>query len=505
MNLGANNSNSNSNTNNNTNNESQRPSIEYNKPKTLISAKDYIKRVEELCAYNTFSIADDAYLKKVDKLGDDLRDMIIYNEDEIEVKGTKYYVSNKGNDKNDGLSPKTAWATLSKVNSYGFKEGDAVLFERGGFWRGSINARSGVTYTAYGKGHKPKISLSIDGLSGEWKKTDKKNIWVFSSPISESVGLILFNDGEKYGEKKRESIDNLKQNFDFLHAVPTSGVTGTNSNGCVYLYYDGNNPAEDFWSIELSIPKSVVTIAKGGIHDVTLYNLELRLGQDYFFCSGTKNIVVKYCAMYWMGGQENKNGLRYGGGGGCWFGCDTMVFEHCYFYQHFDAGVTPQYNMTDAEPCIFKNFRATSCLFDYCEYPFEYFLSQKTNSDAKYVDTYFAYNFVRHTGYGFGDKAIKSACVKSWAHPNPQENFVIEKNIFDRPYVRLLDMGAKNPNGEPDFDCFPKMNNNVYITVKNESAIRLNGKSFEFNEDGYKQLEDLGFEENAVYMFCEKY
>ena len=481
-----------------------KPTIKYNKPANIMSESDYIKRVEEFCAYKTFSTADDAYLKKVDALGDDLRDMIIYNEDEIEIKGTKYYVSNNGDDKNDGLTPETAWATLDKVNVYIFKTGDAVLFERGGFWRGNIKAQSGVTYSAYGKGYKPRISLSIDADTNKWQKTDKKNIWVYDSPILKSVGLVLINEGEHCGELKRESIENLKQNFDFLHATTASGLKGKECNGRIYMYYDGNNPSEDFWSIELSISTSIISIPSG-THDVTLHNLELRHGQDFFFCGNTKNITMKYCSVYWTGGQQDDSGLRYGGGGGCWHSCDTMIFEHCYFYQQFDSGVTPQYDWNDADPCIYKNFSTTACLFEYCEYPFEYFLTQHTSRDEKYIDTYFGYNFVRKTGYGFGDKPTQSACVKSWSAPNPQENFLIEKNIFDRPYVRLLDMGAKTQDGEFDFKLLPKMNNNVYITVKNRGAIRLNEQRFRFNEKGYAELEKIGFETNAVYMFCEKY
>ena len=65
-------------------------------------------------------------------------------------------------------------------------------------------------------------------------------------------------------------------------------------------------------------------------------------------------------------------------------------------------------------------------------------------------------------------------------------------------------MGAKNSGGEFDFDCLPEMNNNVYISTKNRSAIRLNEKSFKFNEEGYKQLAKLGFEKNAVFLYCKK-
>ena len=482
----------------------QKPDVTFIMPNDIISEKDYMNRVEELCATKTFTEVDNNFLSKVDDLGNDLKDMIIYNQDDVAVKGTKYYVSNTGDDNNDGLTPETAWATLDKVNGVVFKSGDAVLFERGGFWRGYINAQSGITYSAYGEGFKPRISLSIDALNNKWIKTDKKNIWEYDYPLPQDIGLILFNDGENYGERKCDSIDNLKQNFDYLHASALSGVRGTAANGHIYLYYDGNNPADTFWSIELSIPGSVVEL-KSDSHDITLQNLEFRLGQDHFFSSHLKNITVKYCAMYWTGGHKTTDGVRFGGGGGCWHSCDNLVYEHCYFYQQFDSGVTPQYVGTDDVPCVYKDFKATACLFEYCEYPFEYFLTQNNVSGDKFLNTYFGYNFVRYTGYGFGDKATQSACVKSWSAPNPQENFVIEKNIFDRPYTRALDMGAKNDKGEFDFDEMPFMNNNVYISNKGRSLMRLNEQRFIFNEEGYKKLADLGFETNAVYLFCEKY
>lgn len=479
-----------------------KPTIKYNKPANIMSESDYIKRVKEFCAYKTFSTADDAFLKKVDALGDDLRDMITYNQDEIKITGTKYYVSNDGNDKNDGRTPKTAWATLEKVSSADLKEGDAVLFNRGDFFRGQIVAQNGVTYSAYGEGYKPQISYSLDGLTyAEWVETETPNVWKLDKPIpNEDIGLIVFNLGESYAEKKM-SMAELKTNFDFCHY--NSNLAEKKPDNRIYMYCDNGNPADLFWSIEINRQHSVVDI-KAGQKDITLHNLELRGGGMGFFKSYLSNIKSIYCTFAWSGGFYDGS-CRLGGGAGCWHSCDTMIFEHCYFYQQFDSGVTPQYSMTDKDPCIYKNFRTTSCLFEYCEYPFEYFLAQKTSEGEKYIDTYFGYNFVRKTGYGFGDKPTQSACVKSWSAPNPQENFLIEKNIFDRPYVRLLDMGAKTQDGEFDFKLLPKMNNNVYITVKNRGAIRLNEQRFRFNEKGYAELEKIGFETNAVYMFCKKY
>ena len=123
-------------------------------------------------------------------------------------------------------------------------------------------------------------------------------------------------------------------------------------------------------------------------------------------------------------------------------------------------------------------------MFEYCKYPFEYFINQSTCEDEKFIDTCFGYNFVRYTGYGFGDKPTQSTCVKSWSAPNPQENFIIKKNFFDRPYIRILGMSAKTQDGAFDFGLLPNMNNNVYIAFKNRSVIRINEQSFRFNEEG---------------------
>ena len=464
---------------------------------------EYRARIDELAAYKNFSVADSAYFEKLTNLRNDLFDLITNNMDDAEYSGTAYYVSNDGDDTNDGLTPATAWKTLTKVNEATFNSGDAVLFERGGLWRGFLRPQSNTTYSAYGTGCKPRIMLSIDARNNNWKKTDTENIWVYDVPIEKSVGLILFNDGEYYGEKRRESFENLKQNFDFLHAVTTSGVAEENADMRVYLYYDGNNPADDFWGVELSITKSVVTIP-GHTHDVTIQNLELRLGQDYFFCSHTKNIILKYCSMYWMGGHEDLRGNRFGGGGGCWFGCDNMVYDHCYFLQHFDAGVTPQYDMNDKKDVVHNKFIVKDCLFEKCEYSFEFFATNRSENSTLFKNIYFGYNLCLEGGKGFGTKTSASAYLKSWEHDNFSENFIVEKNIFDRAAARTLDISARaTKRGEFSMEQLPTMRNNVYIEYRDKDFARINRVKYLYNEESYNTLKDLNFETDAVFMFCE--
>ena len=69
---------------------------------------------------------------------------------------TKYFVSTKGDDKNDGQCESAAWKTAAKVNASKFSPGDQILFQRGGEWHESLIASSDgdtsnpITYADYG-------------------------------------------------------------------------------------------------------------------------------------------------------------------------------------------------------------------------------------------------------------------------------------------------------------------------------------------------------------------
>ena len=143
-------------------------------------------------------------IEEINLLAEAKKQSILNYECEISVRGKTYYVSQNGDDNNDGLSPKTAWKTIQKVNDSPIADGDAVLFERGGIYRGMILCDSNVTYSAYGKGPKPVITCSPENGAGKekWRLlpgTD--NIWVYYKELPET-GLIIFDDGKDYSIKK---------------------------------------------------------------------------------------------------------------------------------------------------------------------------------------------------------------------------------------------------------------------------------------------------------------
>jgi len=69
-----------------------------------------------------------------------------------------YYISPRGQDSNNGLSPESPWQTIDKVNVQNLKPGDIVLFEAGQTFHGNLsigaNGRFGnpITLSSFGNG-----------------------------------------------------------------------------------------------------------------------------------------------------------------------------------------------------------------------------------------------------------------------------------------------------------------------------------------------------------------
>lgn len=81
---------------------------------------------------------------------------------------TNFYIDQvNGSDNNNGLSPSSAWKSLSKVNSsqYKFNAGDSVLFHTDQTWEGqlelnNLNGEEGnpIIISSYGEGNKPHLA-----------------------------------------------------------------------------------------------------------------------------------------------------------------------------------------------------------------------------------------------------------------------------------------------------------------------------------------------------------
>ena len=101
--------------------------------------------------------ATNEILQQFEAAGAQRKHAILTAKDSVVIQGTCYYVSNEGDDANDGRSPESAWKTLAKVSEASLKPGDGVRFHRGDIFRGFLQTYPGVTYAAYGEGEKPKL------------------------------------------------------------------------------------------------------------------------------------------------------------------------------------------------------------------------------------------------------------------------------------------------------------------------------------------------------------
>lgn len=261
----------------------------------------------------------------------------------LTITGAKYYVSNSGNDNNDGLSSDKPWATLDKIrwalDNHVIKEGDGVFFERGGLWRGSLRCWGvdKVTYSAYGNGEKPKIYGSPENGTGTEKWTlwyDKKGvkIWKFYKDISDCGGIV-FNDGDSYAirvfsywngkqvlsckdyKSKFNIADELKYDLQFYSTFDMSkyqvpyGAHDVDSNGPIYLRCDKGNPGALYKTIEFQSsvqPEAgYIGIIYGGnniIVDNICVMYRSTMGLDR---SGGNNITYQNCEVAWVGGGSH--------------------------------------------------------------------------------------------------------------------------------------------------------------------------------------------------------
>ena len=103
--------------------------------------------------------------------------------------GRTFHVSAaSGNDANDGLSQKSPWRSLEKVNGAELRPGDKVLFKHGDIWRGQLIPQSGkegapITYAAYGKGDKPLLLGSVSRSDPRDWQHEGGNIWTTTKPV----------------------------------------------------------------------------------------------------------------------------------------------------------------------------------------------------------------------------------------------------------------------------------------------------------------------------------
>ncbi len=400
-----------------------------------------------------------------------LKAKILNAKDQLIIKGTKYHISNNGNDNNDGLSPETAWATFDKFHAMGdfLKEGDALLLERGSTWRvwKDITMKSGVTYAAYGEGPKPCLIGSDKNYADPtlWTKTKAENVWVVDFPKDgRSVGNIIF-DIDKYTGWKCRARDSLTKDLDFY---------ADRENFKLYLYLSTGNPGEVYSDIEFCLRFDFFSCWDDITHDVTIDNICMKYcsgGGVAFNAGGNYNITVTNCEIGFIGGDflGDDNSVRGGNSIGFWADQKNILLKNNWVYQDYDAGISPQ----GSPYMINEDMKVIENLIEYCTWSYEAWVS---GSYGKFIRHVFKDNIMRFAGFGWSAEQRPDPEYTSHFNGFPNHmadcwvDSVYENNILDISSWGLVAWNwMHGPKEHPGF----KVRNNTFYQKENERHIAI--------------------------------
>ena len=182
--------------------------------------------------------------------------------------GRVFYVDSvAGDDTRSGISPDSAWKSLSKVNGTVFSPGDKILFKAGSTWEGQLwpkgSGRDGfpITIDKYGDGPKPIIHC--EGEAEDAVLLKNQEYW-------EIQNLEITNTGA--GEAKRRgvhvaSIDYGDMRHIYLRSLTIHDVNGIDSdkvNGGIH--YTSHGDARPSRFVDLRIENNhIYRVDRNGI------------------------------------------------------------------------------------------------------------------------------------------------------------------------------------------------------------------------------------------------
>ena len=455
---------------------------------------------------NSILTATDSIFSEISAKAEALKNSVLSTPavDVSTLGGNVYYVSNNGNDENDGKSPETAWATLAKANSVTLNQGDAVLFECGSVFRGTISAQTGVTYASYGSGNKPIIVQSKQNYAqnGLWELYDAEhNIWKLNTYVSDP-GIIVFNAKldavDCYGEitatrvwnKKDDSaircpyddLTTTTEDLVYYWGTPTSTYSAFNQYGTENaLYLRSEKDPNTYDSIEIG--EDIAMVSVGAKNNITIDGICFKYGGGHCVSGSTmvENLTVSNCVFAWIGGgllngasADNKSS-RYGNAIEIFGGCDGFYVYNNWIYEIFDTGITFQYHYASGTSKM-VNIEIYDNLVERSYWCLEWWISPRDGAEKnpEVANVYVHDNILREGFDSWGTMQHGNpewgAMLSSSFGTTNLSNFKLENNIFDRTFVEgrpevttrmlVISVGGGNANIE--------YTGNIFLQYKNQ-------------------------------------
>jgi len=303
----------------------------------------------------------------------------------LSVFSAEYYVSNFGNDSNDGLSPTAPWQTIAKANKTNFLPKDIIHFEKGSVFREYLIPKSGnesgyITYTSYGIGNKPLFVGSVNkNKESDWTNIGD-NIWLASGFNIDVADVIINNNGEVYGAFKVWKETLLKKQDQFFYDFTNKTLK----------MYSAQNPATLYSDIECALTKLIID--QSGRSYIVYDDLHLAYGGAHGFGGGsTHHIIIRNCDLGFIGGGQQNKTVRFGNAIEFWGNAHDNTVENCKIWEAFDAGVTNQGGNTNLQYNIYYR---NNIIWN-CAYTFEYWNRPASSTTH---DIYFENNVCYNAG-----------------------------------------------------------------------------------------------------------
>ena len=473
-----------------------------------IKAEKYIKDLK--AEADSEALTNDEITDKIQDITEQRIAEIRNTPTTVEVTGTKYYVAADGDDSNDGLSPEAPWKTLNKASTTSLKDGDGVFFKRGDIFTGTLFTQTGVTYSAYGEGEKPRFYASEENSAKPefWEKTDVENVWVYAGAYvgedifsnlllgwQNDIGNIVFNgtsnarkiylnDGlDRYTQRAFVSYKDLTDDLSFWH---------DHEEGKVYLKCDAGNPGEIYEEIRL-VPRINTITAKA--NGVTIDNLHMSYAK--FGISSAANVVdltVQNCEFSWIGGNLYEESPQYGYGNGIevYGGPTNHTVNNCYFWQIYDAAMTVQKSYAADTNGVYY----TNNVVENAVYAIEIFYPEGSTFKNCYIEN----NILRMAG-GFGslsrpDQGV-DALIRNGTLTKNVENYVVKNNIFDRSVSKII-------QAQPDGGSKAMYYDNIYVQHEGLMFAKRLGKTYYMNADLEESIVKTGTEFNPTFIILSE-